>query len=64
MTGTAIVLVISLICQLPVFLVAVAAVSRLARRNGQSVKSMSFSFRHGITAEFYDTPRDSARIHH
>jgi hypothetical protein len=53
MTGTVIVLVILLICRLLIWLVALAATSELAKRNGQALKSMSWSFRHGYTAEFF-----------
>jgi len=58
MTGAAIVLVICLICQLPMALVAYVAFSYLAKRNGQSVKSISCSPHHGITAEFYEAPSE------
>ncbi len=59
MTGTEIVLVICLISQLPMALVAYVALSYLAKRNGQSVKSISCSPSHGITAEFSQIPRDT-----
>ena len=36
---------------------ALAATSRLARRNGQALKLMRWSFRHGYTAEFFE-PKD------
>ena len=53
MTGTLVVLVIMLIAQLSVKLLALAATLFLARRNGLTVKSMSWSFR-GYTAEFHE----------
>jgi hypothetical protein len=57
MTGTLVVLVIGfIVCvlRLLVALVALAACTNQAKRNGQSLKSMSWSFRHGLTAEFYE----------
>jgi len=36
---------------------AAAASFALTRRNGQALKSMSWSFRHGYTAEFFE-PKD------
>ena len=53
MTSTVIVLVIVLISRLLIWIVALAATSQLAKRNGQKLKSMSWSFRHGYTAEFF-----------
>jgi hypothetical protein len=53
MTSTVLVLVILLMCLLLACIVALAATFQLARRNGQAVKSMSFSPRHGITAVFF-----------
>jgi hypothetical protein len=52
-----IVLALLLICRLLLWFVALAAVSRLARRNGQALKMMSWSFRHGYAAEFFE-PKD------
>ncbi len=52
MTGTLVVLVITLIIELLVVLVALAATFFLANRNGQRMKSMSWSPVHGYTAEF------------
>lgn len=58
MTSTVLVLVIALVCELPLFLIAMVAVAQLAKRNGQKLKLMSWSFRHGFTAEFFDSPKD------
>ncbi|MCA1707901.1 MAG: hypothetical protein LC808_33350 [Actinobacteria bacterium] len=55
MTGTLVVLVIGLIVPLLVRLVALAATFFLAKRNGQRLKSMSWSPVHGFTAEFFDS---------
>ena len=57
MVGTMLVLAIMLICRLLGLLAAVVATSLLAKRTGQAVKSMSWSFRHGYTAEFFE-PKD------
>ena len=53
MTGTVIVLVILLISRLLTWILGLVATSQLAKRNGQALKSMSWSFRHGYTAEFF-----------
>jgi hypothetical protein len=53
MASTLIVLVMLLICRLLAWLVALVATSWLARRNGQALKKMSWSFIHGYTAEFF-----------
>jgi hypothetical protein len=53
MASTLIVLVIMLICVSLAWLVVLAATFRLAKRNGQAVRSMSLSLRHGCTAEFF-----------
>jgi hypothetical protein len=53
MASTLIVLAILLICGIPLWLIAFAATSLLAKRNGQAVKKMSWSFRHGFSAEFF-----------
>lgn len=58
MTSTVLVLVIALVCELPLFLIALVAVAQLAKRNGQKLKLMSWSFRHGFTAEFFDSPKE------
>jgi len=60
--GTVFVLVILLICQLLLWLVGLAAIFLLTKRNGQGLKSMSWSFRHGFTAEFFK-PKGVRRIH-
>jgi hypothetical protein len=39
----------------PMFLALLAAVSLLAKRNDQKVKSLSWSPTRGITAEFYES---------
>ena len=62
MTGTLVVLVITLIVELLVVLVALAASFFLANRNGQRVKSMSWSPIHGYTAEFFE-PEELQRGH-
>lgn len=54
MAGTLVVLVLVLVVRLLVALLALVATSRLARRNGQRVKSMSWSSLRGYTAEFFD----------
>ena len=54
MAGTAIVLAILFICGLPLWLVALAATFRLARRHGQGLKKLSLSFRHGYTAGLFE----------
>jgi hypothetical protein len=53
MTGTLIVLVITLIVYLLVELLALVATFFLAKRNGQRLKAMSWSPVHGYTAEFF-----------
>lgn len=53
MTGTLGVLVIILIVRLLVPLVALAASSFVARRDGQYLKSMRWPSIHGYTAEFF-----------
>jgi hypothetical protein len=53
MTGTVIVLVIWLISGLLTWPIALVATSQLAKRNGQALRSMSWSFRRGFTAEFF-----------
>ena len=53
MTGALVVLVVTLFAQLGVKVIALAATFFLARRNGQRLKSMSWSLR-GYTAEFHD----------
>jgi len=60
--GAFVVLVILLICQLLLWLVVLVAVFLLAKRNGQGLKSMSWSFRHGFTAKFFK-PKGARRIH-
>ncbi len=57
MASTVIVLVLLLICRLLAPLLALVATSLLAKRNGQALKSMSWSSRHGYTAEFFE-PKD------
>lgn len=52
MAGTLVVLVLVLVVRLLLWLVALAATSRLARRNGQQLKAMSWSFLRGYSAEF------------
>lgn len=54
MAGTYVVLAIGLIGPLLRPLLALVATSRLARSNGQRLKSMSWSPLHGYTAEFFD----------
>jgi hypothetical protein len=54
MAGTAIVVLVIMLTAIVLFgLIALAACSRLARRWGQSLKSMSLSPRNGFTVEFY-----------
>jgi hypothetical protein len=53
MTSTIIVLVFFLVGGLLGSIVLLAATSRLAKRNGQELKSMSWSLRHGYAAEFF-----------
>ena len=53
MAGTLLVLVMLPIVSLLASLTFLAACSRQARRNGQHVKSMSWSPRHGFSAKFY-----------
>ena len=48
-----VVLVVMLLAHLGVRIIALAATFHLARRNGQRLKSMSWSLR-GYTAEFHD----------
>ncbi|MGP8007750.1 MAG: hypothetical protein ACLP2J_12060 [Acidimicrobiales bacterium] len=60
MTSTVLVLVMMPISGLLTWIIALAATSRLAKRNGQALKSMSLSIRHGITAEFFK-PTNSER---
>ena len=57
MADTIIVLVLALISQLAVALIGLVATFKLAKRNGQSVKSMSFSLHRGYTAEFHEKER-------
>lgn len=53
MPGMLVVLVVMLLAHLGVRIIALAATFHLARRNGQRLKSMSWSLR-GYTAEFHD----------
>jgi hypothetical protein len=57
MASTPVVLVAMLIVHLLAPLVALAAASLLARRNGRALKSMSWSSLHGFIAEFFE-PED------
>lgn len=57
MASTVLVLVLMLICRLLGLLLVMVATSLLAKRSGQAVKSMSWSLRHGYTAEFFE-PKD------
>jgi hypothetical protein len=57
MAGTIIVLVITLVVHLLVAVAAQVATFFLARRNGQHVKSTSWSPVHGFTAAFFE-PKD------
>ena len=51
MAGAAlIVLAILLVCGLLLWLLALAATFLLGKRNGQAVKKMSWSYRHGLAA--------------
>jgi hypothetical protein len=56
MAGTVAVLVFLLIVRLLVGVLALVATFALAKRNGQSVKAMSWSSTRGYTAAFF--PRD------
>jgi hypothetical protein len=56
-TYTVLVMVALLILRLLLWLGAIAATSLLAKRNGQKLKKMSWSFLHGYTAEYYDSER-------
>jgi hypothetical protein len=62
MTSTVFVLVLVPICGLLTWIASLAATSWLAKRNGQALKSMGLSIRHGYTAEFFK-PTDSERTH-
>jgi hypothetical protein len=57
MTGTVAVLVVVLIVRLLVGVLAMAATFILAKRNGQSVKAMSWSPTRGFAAKFFP-PRE------
>lgn len=59
MTSTLVVLVILPVVRFLLWRIALAACSNQAKRNGQSLKSMGWSFSRGYTAEFY--PRDNPR---
>ena len=53
MAGTLVVLVLLLIVQVVFRIVLLAACSFIAKKNGQSLKSISVKLRTGFTAEFY-----------
>jgi hypothetical protein len=53
MTGTLVVLVVTLVLHLVVKLLALVATFVLAKCSGQHVKSMSWTPVHGYTAEFF-----------
>lgn len=50
-------MVVVVILRLLSWLVLLVATSQLAKRNGQKVKKMSWSFLHGFSAEFDDSER-------
>jgi hypothetical protein len=64
MAGSVLVVVLWLLGGLLAFLGALVAVFLLARRNGQAVKKMSWSIRHGYTAEFFSPKNSSERNIH